>query len=99
MPAGTLPADNDVAALPVEKLARSLSPGDDPATIWYAVGAPPEPGALHARVTVDPLALAASPRGAPGTLGALGEVGPTVTITSFDGRPVPMLLAARTRTK
>ena len=95
-PAGTLPTDNDVATLPVEKLARSLSPGDDPAEITYAAGLPPDLGTFHASVTVDPLTLVTSPLGTPGAPGACG---PTVTITSFEGGLVPAPFVARTRTK
>ena len=96
VPAGTLPTENDVAALPVEKRATSLSPGDDPAEIRYAVGLPPEPGAFHANVTVDPLTLVTSRLGAPG---APGVGSPTFTVTSFEGGLEPAAVVARARMK
>ena len=57
---------NDVAVLPVEKFARLAAPGVDPASIMYAVAAPPAAGAVHPSVTVEPAADALNDVGADG---------------------------------
>ena len=101
MPAGTPETENDLAVLPVEKLARSLSPTDEPASIQYAMGAPPTVGAFHANVRDEPLTATLSPPGGPGAavVGEGSEPLPTVTITSFEDAPMPAPFSARTWTK
>ena len=88
----------EAGALPVEKLARSLKPADDPAVTTYDVGLPPDAGAFHASVTVEPLTLPERPLGAPGAAGG-GVVPSTLTDASFDGALVPAEFEARTRMK
>jgi hypothetical protein len=51
---------------------------------------PPEVGAFHVNVAVEPTALTASPVGAPGTGAAAGSV----TVTAVDSGPVPNALVA-----
>ena len=83
-----------VAAFPVEIEARLLSPGADPASITYDVGAQPLLGACNVNVTAAPLTAATSPPGEPG---ALGQPPATETMISLDGPLVPLPLRARTR--
>jgi hypothetical protein len=52
--------------LPVEKFARLTAPGLEPASIVYAVGPPPDAGAAHPSVTVEPVADALKDVGADG---------------------------------
>ena len=52
--------------LPVEKFARFASPAAEPASMMYALGAPPLAGGDQASVTVDPLEDVARPVGGPG---------------------------------
>jgi len=96
-----LPTDNDVPGVCVEKLARLLSPGDDPASIRYAVGGPPDVGGFQTNDAVEPLTLIAKRLGGPGTPSGDGPGAPvpTTATTSFDGGLVPPLFPARTRTK
>ena len=53
-------------ALPTGKVPTFDRPGAVPASRAYPVGAPPDPGAVHDSVTVDPLTVAAKFEGAPG---------------------------------
>jgi hypothetical protein len=97
VPALTPLAENKRKALPVEKLARLLAPGDEPASMIYVVGAHPPTGAAHVKVTENPLTIAVKLSGAPG----LPLQGPTETLTTIspDEAPTPELFLARTRTK
>ena len=97
MPAPTPLAEKLVAALPVEKFARLLNPGADPAWMMNEVGAQPTGGACHVSVTVDPFTAVASPVGTAG--GMLQRPVVTVTTISFDGALVPLAFWASTRTK
>jgi len=94
----TPPAENVVSGFPVEKLARSLRPGDEPASMKYAVGGQPPAGAAQDRVTVAPLAEAVRLVGAFGTA-PHDPPPPTVRTVSFDGALTPALFLDRTRTK
>ena len=62
MPTPTPLAENAVAVLPVEKLARLASPDADPASMTYADGVPLD-GADQRSVTLVPDADAVNPVG------------------------------------
>ena len=86
--------------LPVLKLARFESDGDDPASITYPVGEHPPLGAVHEKATSKPVAVPVSPLGALGALAhGPGLLLPTIRIVSFDSGLTSLRLFARRRTK
>ena len=92
MPAGLPFRVIDVAGEIKSVMSTFEAPGVDPTSNTYEVASSPD---VHANVTDEPDTDWVSPAGAPG-----GEhVPPTTTLTSFDGAPGPVTLAALTRTK
>ena len=57
-----------LVTLPTFETTILVAPDDEPASKMYAVGAPPELGALHEIVAVEPEALAVRFDGAPGVV-------------------------------
>jgi hypothetical protein len=91
-------AVNVVADDPVEKLARLLSPGDDPAVIRYDAGGHPLAGAVQPSATVAPATVAVNPIGAEESA-EQASVACGRTTTSLEETLVPFAFLVRTRRK
>jgi len=96
VPAGTPPTDREVAALPVEKLARIAQSGRRF-----------QRNHVRRRISTGTGGIPSQRDGRPAhasdesawRTGVPGVTGPTLTTTSFEGGLVPTLFVARTRTK